>query len=263
MTTETLTRREKQQRTRKSLLGAAAKLFCKRGLEGASIDEVAQAAGYTKGAFYANFKSKEELFLVMLDERFASELDRLDRALAGTQQPEDEARAAAIDFVHFAGDEDWPKLYFQFVARAARNDDFREELATRHRAMRAQMSEILERWKRGTGHQPPIPDGGRHRDDVVHGRRVPRRPDRRAGPQRGPLRVDHDRVPPGAEGDGDRPGGRGGRRLPLSYAAAVEAPTSAYTSPSKPSEASTAGRSKNGSTCVRKVPATPVLRSIQ
>ena len=152
-----LSRREKQQRTRKSLLGAAAQLFCSRGLEGASIDEVAQTAGYTKGAFYANFKSKEELFLVMLDERFAEELERLDRALAGNQEPQEEARAAAADFIHFAGDDDWPKLYFQFVAHAARNDDFRQELATRHRAMRARLSEILERWKQRTGQKPAVP----------------------------------------------------------------------------------------------------------
>jgi AcrR family transcriptional regulator len=157
VSTETLTRREKQQRTRKALLGAAAKLFRERGLDGTSIDEVAQAAGYTKGAFYANFKSKEELFLVMLDERFANQLERLENALAGTQQPQDEARAAALDCIHFAGDEDWPNLYFQFIAHAARNEEFREELATRHQTMRAQMSEILERWKRGTGHEPPLP----------------------------------------------------------------------------------------------------------
>jgi AcrR family transcriptional regulator len=157
MSVETLTRREKQQRTRKSLLKAAAKLFCKRGLEGASIDEVAQAAGYTKGAFYANFKSKEELFLVMLDERFAAELERLDRALAGTREPEAEARAAAADFIHFAGDENWPSLYLQFVAHAALNEEFRQELATRHRAMRARIAEILKRWKEGTGHTPSVP----------------------------------------------------------------------------------------------------------
>ena len=157
MSVPTLTRREKQQRTRDALLQAAARLFCKRGLDGASIDELAQEAGYTKGAFYANFKSKEELFLVMLDERFAEELERIDQALAGTQEPEAEARAAATDFIHFAGDEDWPRLYIQFVAHAARNEDFREELATRHRAMRARLGEILERWKQGTGHEPPVP----------------------------------------------------------------------------------------------------------
>jgi AcrR family transcriptional regulator len=157
MTTETLTRREKQQQTRKALLRAAAKLFCRRGLDGASVDEVAQAAGYTKGAFYANFKSKEELFLVMLDARFAEELERLDKALAGTQEPQEEARAAAVDFVHSAEDQDWPKLYFQFVAHAARNEEFRQELATRHKAMRARLAEIFERWKAANGKQPWVP----------------------------------------------------------------------------------------------------------
>ena len=157
MSVSALTRREKQQRTRKSLLKAAAQLFCKRGLEGASIDEVAQAAGYTKGAFYANFKSKEELFLVMLDERFASELERLDKALAGTQEPKEEARAAAAEYIHGASDSEWPSLYFQFVAHAARDEDFREELATRQRAMRARIAEIFKRWKTGTGHLPPLP----------------------------------------------------------------------------------------------------------
>src|SRR5881227_3165225 len=121
MSVQSLTRREKQQRTRRSLLGAAAKLFCKHGLEGASIDQVAEAAGYTKGAFYANFKSKEELFLVMLDERFSQELERIDRTLAGTDDPDTEARTAAADFIHFASDDEWPRLYFVFAAHAARN----------------------------------------------------------------------------------------------------------------------------------------------
>jgi AcrR family transcriptional regulator len=153
----TLTRREKQQQTRSSLLTAAAKLFCQEGLEGTSVEQVAQAAGYTKGAFYANFKSKEELFLVMLDERFAQELERLDRALAGTQEPLHEAEAAAADFIHFASDEQWPRLYFQFVAHAVRDEEFRQELATRHRAMRERLTELFCRWKDGVGHAAPIP----------------------------------------------------------------------------------------------------------
>jgi AcrR family transcriptional regulator len=156
-TPQTLSRREKQQRTRQALIEAAVRLFCERGLEGASVDEVAQAAGYTKGAFYANFKSKEELFLVMLDEQFARELERLDRALAGTQEPEEEARAAAADFIRYASAEEWPTLYFQFVAYAAQNDEFRQELATRHRAMRERLAEVFKRWKDGFGVEPPIP----------------------------------------------------------------------------------------------------------
>jgi AcrR family transcriptional regulator len=154
---EALTRHEKQQRTRKSLLKAASEMFCRRGLEGASIDEVAQAAGYTKGAFYANFKSKEELFLVMLDERFAEELERLDRMLAGTHEPQEEAEAAAADFIRFATDEEWQRLSFQFLAYAARNEEFRQELATRQKAMRVRMAKVFERWKQGFGITPALP----------------------------------------------------------------------------------------------------------
>ena len=157
MSSGPLTRREKQQRTRSSLLSAATKVFCRNGLEGASVDQVAQAAGYTKGAFYANFKSKEELFLVMLDERFARELERIDQALAGSEEPRTEARAAAADFIHFAGDEDWPRLYFQFVAHAARDDEFRQELATRQRAMREKLAETFARWKDGHEGRPALP----------------------------------------------------------------------------------------------------------
>lgn len=157
MTEQTLTRREKQQHTRKCLLKAAAEIFSREGLEGASVDQVAQAAGYTKGAFYANFKSKEELFLVMLDERFSRELERLDQALAGTHEAHEEAHAAATDFIHFAGDDDWPRLYFQFVAHAARDEDFREELATRLHAMRERVSHIIQRWKQNYGVAPPLP----------------------------------------------------------------------------------------------------------
>jgi AcrR family transcriptional regulator len=152
-----LSRAEKQERTRGALLHAASKLFCKRGLEGTSIDEVAEAAGYTKGAFYANFKSKEELFLVMLDERFSTELERLDRALAGTDDPDTEARLAAAEFIHFASDDDWPRLYFQFAAHAARNEEFRQELATRQQAMRERLVTVYERWINEFGVDPPLP----------------------------------------------------------------------------------------------------------
>lgn len=153
-----MTRRQRQAQTRKSLLRSAAKAFCRKGLEGASVEEVVQEAGYTKGAFYANFKSKEELFLVMLDERFSEQLDRVDALLGGEEEPGEEARHAAQDFIRsFRGDDDWRRLYFEFVAYALRNDEFRQELATRHRALRARLSEIYRRWSADFPAEPPIP----------------------------------------------------------------------------------------------------------
>jgi AcrR family transcriptional regulator len=159
---QTVSRREKQRQTRKSLLDAAARICCRQGLEGASVDQVAQEAGFTKGAFYANFKSKEELFLVMLDERFAREIERLDRMLSGEHEALEEATAAAADFIHFASDEDWPRLYFQFVAHAARDEEFRQELATRNKAMRARFTEVFARWKAGYDEVAPVPQ-----DDIT------------------------------------------------------------------------------------------------
>jgi AcrR family transcriptional regulator len=150
-------RAEKQERTRGALLRAASRLFCRRGLEGTSIDGIAEAAGYTKGAFYANFKSKEELFLVMLDEKFSHELERIDRTLAGTDDPDREARTAAAEYIHFASDDEWPRLYFQFAAHAARNEDFRQELATRQRAMRDRLVKVYERWAKDFSAEPPLP----------------------------------------------------------------------------------------------------------
>ena len=77
-----LTRKEKQAHTRACLMNSAAKVFAMRGLQQASIDEVAEDAGFTKGAFYANFKSKEELFLAMLDERFAKRIADIEDVIA-------------------------------------------------------------------------------------------------------------------------------------------------------------------------------------
>jgi AcrR family transcriptional regulator len=157
-----MSRREKQQHTRSSLLRAASKVFCRTGLEGASVDEVAQTAGYTKGAFYANFKSKEELFLVMLDERYAAELERLEAHLPGEGVPADEVRESAEDFLKFIrSDPDWPRLYFEFVVYAARNPEFRAELATRNRAMRERIAQVIGNWRRNWGGEaevdPPFP----------------------------------------------------------------------------------------------------------
>ena len=153
-----LTRKEKQEHTRSCLMKSAARVFGRRGLASASIDEVAEDAGYTKGAFYANFKSKEEMFLVMLDEKYAAELERLESSLTGEGEPADEARHAAEEFIRFAwSDPQWPKLYFEFAAYAGRNPDFREELLTRDRRIREQMAEVYRRWAADLGVEPPIP----------------------------------------------------------------------------------------------------------
>jgi AcrR family transcriptional regulator len=153
-----LTRKEKQAHTRTCLMSAAAKVFAKRGLQQASIDEVSEEAGYTKGAFYANFKNKEELFLAMLDERFAERLEEIERAVGGDAAPEESARQAGDDFTRAVlADPEWERLFFEFTAYAARNDDFRQEFVTRERALRARVTEAYRERAERDGIEVPLP----------------------------------------------------------------------------------------------------------
>jgi AcrR family transcriptional regulator len=152
------TRGERQAATRAALLRSASRSICEHGMHGASIDRIAAEAGYTKGAFYANFASKEELFLVILDEKFAAELERLEAAMAGSGEPAEEARRAAEEFlVYVDRDPEWPRLYQEFATHAARNDAFRAELAARQRALRARMAEVFARWTSALDVEPALP----------------------------------------------------------------------------------------------------------
>jgi AcrR family transcriptional regulator len=152
------TRGERQAATRAALLRSASRSICEHGMDGASIDRIAAEAGYTKGAFYANFASKEELFLVMLDEKFVAELERLEAAMAGSGEPADEARQAAEEFLIYVDrDPEWPRLYQEFAAHAARNDAFRTEFAARQRALRGRMADVFARWASAFDVEPALP----------------------------------------------------------------------------------------------------------
>src|ERR671936_541012 len=65
-----LTRGERKDRTKTDLVEAARAVFLRRGFHTASLDEIAEEAGYTKGAVYSSFGSKDELFLAVLDDLF-------------------------------------------------------------------------------------------------------------------------------------------------------------------------------------------------
>ncbi len=153
------TRKEQQAETRSRLMSSAAKLFARRGLENASIEEVSRDAGYTKGAFYANFRSKEELFLAMMDEKFAIEIERIDEALHSDEPTEDQIRNASLDYIRFVrSDPEWPRLFSEFATYAIRNDEFRQEFMTRYRAMRERIIELYRRYMDELGiEEPPIP----------------------------------------------------------------------------------------------------------
>ena len=152
-----LTRQEKRERTGSSLLRSAAKVFACHGMDRASIDQVAEEAGYTKGAFYANFKSKEELFLAMLDERFAEHLQQIEQVLETDSTLDDQVREGAAEFVrHSKADEEWERLFFEFAVYAMRNEKFRQELTTRSATLRERTAELYRRRAERLGVEPAV-----------------------------------------------------------------------------------------------------------
>ena len=152
-----LTRKQKQEQTRSCLMKSAARVFARRGMSGASIDEVAEDAGYTKGAFYANFKSKEELFLAMLDESFSERIAETDRAFSTDESPPAQARHSAAEFARaMRSDPDKSRLGFEFAAHAMRSEPFREELLTRFTTLRGRMEAIFRRRLEDLGLEPVV-----------------------------------------------------------------------------------------------------------
>jgi AcrR family transcriptional regulator len=133
-------------------------VFARRGLQQGSIDEVAEEAGFTKGAFYANFKNKEELFLAMLDERFSRRIAQIEKVISGEGTATERAQRVGDDLAGMiAADPEWERMFFEFSAYAARNEDFREELVTRYRAMQSRIAAALQARAETVGIEPALP----------------------------------------------------------------------------------------------------------
>src|SRR5205807_8868436 len=78
-----LTREESRSQTRERLLRAAARVFLRRGFHRASVEEVAETAGFSTGAVYSNFSGKEELLLALCDERAREEEEAVVHIISG------------------------------------------------------------------------------------------------------------------------------------------------------------------------------------
>lgn len=146
MTGERLTRKESQAQTRSRLLQSATRVFSAKGLERASVAEVSADAGYTKGAFYANFESKQDLFLAMLEERFERRIAEVERVWSDHESPPQQARHSAADFARsIRADPEAPRLFLEFSAYALRDERFRDELLARFTTLRERLEEIYSR----------------------------------------------------------------------------------------------------------------------
>jgi AcrR family transcriptional regulator len=157
-----LSREQKNELTRGRLLAAARDVFVRRGYHGASLEEIADEAGFSRGALYHHFESKEALFLALLDERLA-EREREMEQVFGSDDPTTESvyeqtrEAAGHFFEDLRQNRNWRALFLEFVAQAERDPDFRAELAVRLAACRDCITRVVERRASDLGMELPIP----------------------------------------------------------------------------------------------------------
>jgi AcrR family transcriptional regulator len=154
-----LTRVEQQQQTRERVIEAADRLFVEQGFHATSVDEVAGEAGYTRGAVYSNFASKEDLFFAVYERRAERGISEMEREIAA----DDDARG--LDALSLAAarrrgqDNGWIAVFFEFWAHAVRRPALRARFAEIH--MRVQEPVVAELERHADHHGYELPDDSR------------------------------------------------------------------------------------------------------
>src|SRR5260370_39615254 len=88
---------ERTEATRRKLLAAAERIFARDGFEAARLEDIAAGAGYTRGAFYANYGGKEEIFFALLEQWVRQRIDSVTAVHPGAQRPPQEPGAVRDD----------------------------------------------------------------------------------------------------------------------------------------------------------------------
>ncbi len=129
--------------TRRKLLSAAKRIFAQEGFEAARLEDIAAGAGYTRGAFYANFESKEDIFFALLDDWVRERIECVTEALRQHKNPLDKLAALRKHYAEIAKDRRLVLISLEFKHYALRHPEAHARLRDRHRRMRASWADLL------------------------------------------------------------------------------------------------------------------------
>jgi AcrR family transcriptional regulator len=143
-----MTRAERRRRTRDELVDAAERLFSRQGFHATSIDAVAAEAGYTKGAVYSNFESKEDLFFAVYERRVDRRVEQMQPVVRAATTLQE----AFEGLIPGAGgrpeaDDGWLAVFFEFWAHALRHAELRARFAEQHRRVIEPLAEASRRFE--------------------------------------------------------------------------------------------------------------------
>lgn len=152
-------REERKQETRAELIEAAATVFAHRGFHGASLDQIAQVAGYSTGALYWHFKGKDDLFLAVYEAQTAARVRDIEKFGERTEGDlPRQARAYADQFMaRLRGDPEFLVLTLEFLVHAWRNPPLREAFSHRVAWGRLLAGRMLQEETQRLGYELPMP----------------------------------------------------------------------------------------------------------
>jgi len=142
-------RRPGRAAVRRRLLDAALQVFAEQGFASASLDQVAEAAGLTKGAIYSNFAGKDDLFFAMMQDQVLNRIETIGTVLAGAAAGTDSQQSlrdtGRLLTEAFTKQREWQLVFLDFWQRAVRDDEVRAQFVAHRRAMRAAIARNIER----------------------------------------------------------------------------------------------------------------------
>lgn len=138
-----LSREESRARTRASLLTSARVVVAREGYENASIDRIAEEAGFSKGAFYSNFESKEEIVLELLETHSMQDVTEIAALLGDSRDPLHMVEVISEWAQQHATDASWGLIALELFRRARRDRTFSQRHAKLFRAQWRGLGEIL------------------------------------------------------------------------------------------------------------------------
>jgi AcrR family transcriptional regulator len=152
-------RRPKREVVRRRLLDVALEVFAERGFDTANLDQVAAAAGLSKGAIYSNFTSKDDLFYAMMSEQVLLRVASVRSAVAARtvdpHRPQDLRDIGDRLTEAFSEQREWRLVFLDFWRRAVRDEDVRARFIAHRRTMRDAMADSV---RQVLGGDPPIGD---------------------------------------------------------------------------------------------------------
>jgi len=135
---------------------AALRVFSRRGFGGASVEEVAEEAGFSRGAVYSNFDSKEDLFLALVEQRMVERLGVVNSTFGENKPDQAKLRATGMYLGKMTPRErDWYLLFMEAWAYFVRDAQLKRKLAADYQQIRDTIGRLFEQQYREDGLEPP------------------------------------------------------------------------------------------------------------